>query len=105
MAEPQLISVLHLVAHPELFEGRRVRVVGFCVLVFEGKALYVTEGDHRAANTRHAVWLEVPLSRDNQSRSGTMAIVDATFETTSRGHLGMYVGTLRDVTSLEPWSG
>src|SRR6266850_7297599 len=36
------VSLLELVARPELFDGKRVRVTGYVHLEFEGNALYLS---------------------------------------------------------------
>jgi len=32
-----------------------------------------------------------------------LGVVEGTFDATSRGHLGMWGGTIRDITRLERW--
>lgn len=59
-------SLISLIARPSDFDGKRVVAIGFCLLVFEGKGLYLSETDCRAAITKNALWLEVPFSPDTQ---------------------------------------
>jgi hypothetical protein len=103
MTEPLSLSVINLIARPSDHDGKKVRVIGFCVLAFEGKALYLSEMDFRASITKNALWLETPLSPENQKLSEKVLLVEGTFDATSLGHLGMYSGTIRDVGRLVVW--
>jgi hypothetical protein len=104
MTEPVFTSVIHLIQHPSDYHGKKVRLMGFCVVEFEGKAIYVSEEDHRTAVTKNAIWLEVALSAENRALSGKVDLVEGTFDADSKGHLGMYSGTVREVERFEVWS-
>jgi hypothetical protein len=101
--DDQLTSLIHVIQHPDQYQGKKVRVVGFCNLELEGKALYVSEADY-PAGTKNAVWLDVPLSPENQVVNEKVALVEGTFDGTALGHLGMYSGTIKDVERLQVWS-
>ena len=47
-------SLIELIARPELYDGKRVRVIGFVNLQFEGNGLYVSRGDGRRVSIEMA---------------------------------------------------
>jgi hypothetical protein len=98
------VSLITLIANPERYEGKVVRVIGFVQLEFEGNAIYVHEEDFRRAITDNALWLDVPRGFRGYE-AGSYAIVEGTFTAKDRGHMGMFSGDIKNVTRLEPWLG
>jgi hypothetical protein len=99
--------MIRLIATPEQFNGRRVRVIGFAGIGFESSALYLHEEDFRRKITENALALEI----DERSAKGLdlkaadlkYVIVEATFSSTATGHMGSNAGGLENVTRLEVW--
>ncbi len=98
------VSLMTLIANPERYVGKMVRVIGFVQLEFEGNAIYLHEEDFRRAITDNALWLDVPQGFHGYE-AGSYAIVEGTFTTKSHGHMGMFSGEIANVTRLEPWLG
>jgi hypothetical protein len=62
--------------------------------------IYDSEADRRNGPAKKGIWLETcgtPFAQVNEA----YAIVEGTFDAASRGHLGMWSGTIRDITRLE----
>jgi len=53
------ISLIKLLANPELYNLQVVRAQGFLELEFEGTALYLHREDWEQMLTRNALWLDV----------------------------------------------
>jgi hypothetical protein len=98
------VSLITLIANPDRYEGKVVRVIGFVQLEFEGNAIYLHEEDFRRAITDNALWMDVPQGFRGYE-SGSYAIVEGTFTTKSHGHMGLFSGEIKNVTRLEPWLG
>ena|SRR5439155_6753325 len=102
-------SLIELLARPELYDGRRVRVIGFVNFAFEGNALYLSRADWEHAVTRNGLWIDPPPrfesnwgpSRAEPNRR--YVLVEATFRAERRGHLALWSGALEQVTRLEEW--
>jgi hypothetical protein len=101
--EPLFVSAICLIACPSDYDGKKVIVIGFCLLVFEGKGLYLSEADRRTSITKNAFWLDLPMSADNQKLSEQVVLVEGTFDATNLGHGSMYSGTIKDVTRFQKW--
>ena len=100
-AEPVDVSLLQLIATPSEYGGKVVRVIGFCHLEFEGNGLYLHREDFERAISKNAIWLDV--DRDKQALSDQYVLVEGTFDGRGRGHLGMFAGSLTDVSRIERW--
>jgi hypothetical protein len=98
------VSLVTLIANPDRYEGKVVRVVGFVQLEFEGNAIYLHEEDFRRAISDNGLWLDVPKNFRGY-QAGSYAIVEGIFTSRQRGHMGMFSGEITHVTRLEPWLG
>ena len=104
MSEIEFVSLIRLIQVPEKFHGKRVRVVGHGGVEFEHQALYASRDDLRHAVTKNALWLDLPVTEEAKALNGKCLLVEATFDKESLGHLGMFSGTLAEVTRAEVWS-
>jgi hypothetical protein len=94
--------MVQLLATPERYEGKRVRVKGFCELGFEADGLFLHREDFDIANTDNGLWLDVEGSKVvKQGLGGTYVLVEGRFSGQFRGHLGLWSGAIRDVTRFE----
>lgn len=93
------MSLVQLVVLPAEFEGRKVRVQGFCRFVFEEQSLYLHREDAELLNTANAVWLDT--KERHEGLNGTFVRVEGTFTRKDHGHLGLWPGALVQITRLE----
>ena len=102
-------SLLTLIARPELFDGKPVRVIGYVHFEFEGNGLYVSQDSYEHGVTRNGIWIDPPWEFESDSATARRqpndryAIVEGTFSAHDRGHLGLWGGALERVTRLELW--
>jgi hypothetical protein len=102
-------SLLELITRPEIYDGRRVRVIGWVNLAPEDTALYLSQADWENGLTRSAVWVNPPPNfKIDLGPTGTQpnrryVIVEGTFMARRRGHLDRYSGALEAVTRLDQW--
>jgi hypothetical protein len=101
------VSLMQLIATPERFNGRPVRVIGFCWLEFEGNSLYLHREDFDQGITRNAVWLDLgsPVPARYMELKGKYVVVEGTFSSSERGHFGMFGGSIKAIRRLEDWRG
>jgi hypothetical protein len=104
-SDPVAVSLLELIATPERFKGRWVRLMGFAVLEFEGNAVYLHEEDYLHSLTRNAVWLDLKGSAVAQPNGPAYAIVEGRFDPDVHGHLDLFAAGLVQVQRLSPWAG
>ena len=96
-------SLIHLIATPERYDGKRVMVTGYCNLEFEGNAIYLHADDYRYFHTKNGVWLNVSkkMMSDPKLRQ-THCLVRGVFRAKDHGHLGLFAGALSDIDRYEP---
>jgi hypothetical protein len=100
-AELTDVSIVQLIATPAVWEGKYVRVRGYCRVAFEETGLYLHREDSDILNTRNGIWLDIDPAAHKQLND-KYAFVVGRFTSRSRGHLGAWSGTVRDVQKLGP---
>ncbi|MBW3655001.1 MAG: hypothetical protein KY444_02775 [Gemmatimonadetes bacterium] len=98
------VSIIQLVARPEQFHGRRVRVTGYLWLEFEGNGIYLSESDRTHGVYRNGLWVSfAPGVLDGrQEYSGRYVLVEGTFNAEDRGHMGLWSGAIQQITRALP---
>jgi len=97
------VSLAELITVPERFDGKRVRVVGYAHFEFEGSGLYLHREDSEHLLTKNGVWLTTPAHTDLRRVNDRYVLVEGLFVAREHGHMGMWSGTIREVTRLDPW--
>lgn len=95
-------SFIQLIARPEIYNGKRIQVVGFVNLEFEGNALYLSEELQRHGSEREAVWLDISTMPHPPTFRRGYAYVKGAFTAGPGGHFGMFAGTLSNIERLDP---
>src|ERR1041385_6933670 len=92
------VSMVQLIATPEKFDGKVVRVTGFLSLEFEGVGLYLHREDFQNM-TRNGLWIRPPEKTDlNLSRHYVEVV--GTFEAKEGGHMGAFPAGIGNVTKI-----
>jgi hypothetical protein len=100
-----VVSVSQLIAAPDKFANAQILVTGYCRLLFEGTAIYAYKEDFDR-DLGNQIWLNLradQLTKANQKIS--YCIIAGTYNPSNRGHFGMFVGAIEDITRFEPWPG
>lgn len=95
------VSLIQLISTPAAYDAKTVRVIGFCHLEFEGNGLYLHREDFERAIYKNAIWIDAP--RDKAALSDQYVLIEATFDASEHGHVGLFSGSLKDVTRMERW--
>ena len=108
--EPVAVEVplLRLIAAPQEFHGKVVRVSGVFRYEFEGTALYLTQEHFKRKIRENSIWLEIerPFRVSNAARlrnlAGTYVVVEGEFNANDTGHFGAYInGSLRRIKRID----
>jgi hypothetical protein len=93
------VSLIELIANPTQWNGKRVQVVGFMHLEFEGTAIYVSEEDGKQFITKNGLWLSFRQGAYEQAAAlnDRYVRIRGTFLGRDHGHLGLWSGSLDDV--------
>ena len=103
--EPIDVTLVRLVATPEKFDGKLIRVIGFLRLEFEGNVLYIHQEDYEKAILGNGVWVDVnPLiSKQKAKLDLNYVLVEGVFSSTNKGHMDMWSGAISQVRRAELW--
>lgn len=98
-------SIVELLARPEKFDKRLVRIEGYMKLEFEGNAIYLHKEDAEVGMTRNGFW----LSLDKRTREamaackgGSYVSIEGRFVSGENGHMGLWSGTISDISRCVP---
>ncbi|MBY0229264.1 MAG: hypothetical protein K2W96_08310 [Gemmataceae bacterium] len=105
---PVSVSLVRLIADPAAFDGKLVRVIGFVRIEHEDTAVYLHRDDDENLITKNGLWLAVNDGIAEGSKeaaaNGRYALVEGRFRAKEKGHLGLWSGSIKEVTRLEAWS-
>ena len=103
--EPTDVTLVRLIASPEKFDGKLIRVIGFLRLEFEGNVLYLHREDYENAILGDGIWVDVTPVVTKQSATLNMnyVLLEGVFSAGERGHMGMWSGTIKQVRRAQLW--
>jgi hypothetical protein len=103
--EPIDVTLVQLIANPEKFDGKLVRVIGFLRLEFEGNVLYLHREDYENAILGDGIWVDVTPEITKQSKTLNMhyVLLEGIFSSSDRGHMGMWSGTIKKIRRADLW--
>lgn len=101
------IPLVRLIANPEKYQGKTIQIKGYLKLEFEGNAIYFHEEDYVRSLTENSLWVEFSKELSDKKNvndySKKYVIIVGTFEMNSRGHMGIFGGTMKNITRLDYW--
>lgn len=105
----QHVSLINLIATPEKYHGKWIRVQGVANFEFEGNALFLHREDFKIG-TKNAVWLspstsalkvdEATLAKDF---NGKYVVVEGIFDMNNHGHMDLFSGSINNVSRIASW--
>ena len=91
------VSIGRLVASPEAFHGKTVRVTGVASVHFEGNRLSPSRG---YADLKGTLWVDFDRDKHNEL-DGKVAVVEGTFDGLTFGHWDCCGGAILNVTRTQ----
>jgi transcriptional regulator with XRE-family HTH domain len=100
------VSMVQLLATPEKYDGKLVRVIGVGNLELEGNYLSLNKEDH-AYGAGNSIWIELgdrAISYEEAKEyNGKYVIVEGFFNKDDRGHFDMFCGSIKDISRYQLW--
>jgi len=99
-------SIVQLIANPDAFHAKKVRVIGYMKLEFEGNALYLHAEDYKHSLNRNGLWLEISNGESEkfgECKSKSYVLLEGKFNAENTGHFGLWSGGLENITRCTPW--
>lgn len=103
---PLAVSLVQLIANPEDYDGKFIRVIGFFRMEFEGDAIYLHQEDYKHALTCNGLWIDVTDDIRNRQAEFDQkyVLVEGTFNAKGKGHMGMWSGAIEKISRWYIWS-
>ena len=102
------VSIMQLVANPERYEGKRIQVIGFLRLEFEGNRIYLHREDYEQGIPQNGLAVQLPSAITNEQTNAVnmhYVICLGTFVAAPRGHSELWSGSIKDIERLQVWPG
>jgi hypothetical protein len=102
-------SLISLIANPEKYDGRQVRLIGAFQLEFEGHSFCLHKDDLSQHIHANCLWVDPDfeaLGIDRMTLSGLngqYVLLEGTFHKDNRGHRGLYAGSVGGVWRVTSW--
>jgi hypothetical protein len=103
--EPTDVTLVRLMANPEKFDGKLIRVIGFLRLEFEGNVLYLHREDYENAILGNGIWVDVTpvITEQRATLNMNYVLLEGMFIAGERGHMGMWSGSIKKVRRAQLW--
>jgi len=94
-------SIIKLISNPEEFHNKRIRIIGFLKMEFEGNSIYLHREDYESRNYQNAFWIS--LTDDLKKEiiadecNETFVSLVGTFKMDEHGHRGLWPGEIIDI--------
>jgi hypothetical protein len=94
--------LIKLIANPDKWNGKRVRVMGYLHLEFEGNGIYVSKADFDNDVVKNGLWVTLDENQKEQAKDANdgYVLIEARFDGNNYGHMGLWSGALWDVTRV-----
>lgn len=106
LADPADVSLINLIATPERYNGKLVRIIGYLNLEFEGNALYLHKEDYDSSILKNGIWVDLPRKEaieKTKEFSKHYVIIEGIFDMNDTGHMGLFSGSIIKITRLGLW--
>lgn len=101
------VSMIEVIANPDIWDGKRVRLIGFMHLEFESNGLYLGKSDFEIGLSKNGLWIDTESSRvplETLSKcAGDYALVEGVFRSGPSGHFGMWSGEMTQIIRCMEW--
>ncbi|MDH3639984.1 MAG: hypothetical protein OES09_16195, partial [Gammaproteobacteria bacterium] len=103
------VSLIRLIANPDNYQGRKVRVIGVAILEFEDNNLWVSKEALKYRVLKNAIWIEPNFEKLGASSealskyNGKYVLIEGTFNKNNSGHMGLSVSAIENVTRYQLW--
>jgi hypothetical protein len=95
------VSIIQLIANPQDFENKKIRIKGYLSFQHEGNAIYLHKEDYENVISQNAIYLYIKENDFVENLiekpyKGYMSIVGI-FTNKDKGHRSSFVGAIKEV--------
>jgi hypothetical protein len=104
-AQPLFVSMVALLASPQKYDGKLIRVIGVLGIQFESNALYLHEEDYEYGITKNSFFVRLTEEQEKKFRAldKKHVIVEGMFSANGPEAREMTSGAIFNIYRLEGW--
>jgi hypothetical protein len=96
------VSIIALIARPEMFDGQHVRTMGWVCFGFEKSGLFPQQSDEREGLLFNGIGFQIHIEGVDCKRVGgtfdkSYCIIEGDFSAANKGHMSLYSGAITNV--------
>lgn len=98
--------MIRLLATPEKYQGKVIRIVGFLHVGFEDNGIYLHKEDYYQSLFANGLWVEFSAKTGVEASklNNSYVLLVGKFDATKTGHMGLWSGSLTDIQRLVSWN-
>ena len=103
------VSLISLIATPEKYHNKKVRVIGAGRLEFEGNAICLSKDDLVYGISRNCLWTNVDPESIRSTKekleefNDKYVLIEGVFNSENTGHMGMNSGGIENINRYDLW--
>ena len=97
------VSMVELLANPEKYDHKRVRLMGYIHFEFEGNGIYLHKEDEANHLYANGLWVSLAADVSPEDCQDTYVLIEGLFEARDRGHMGLWSGAVSHITRCMKW--
>lgn len=101
------VSLISIIAAPEKYDGKKVRVRGVFRYEYECIALYLSESDYNNCFEKNSITIVVPekiSATEAFALNGKPVILEGTYHKIREGTITLHTGKIDNITRFEEWA-
>jgi hypothetical protein len=102
------LSLVNLIATPEKYHGKKVQIIGFLNIEFEGNGIYLHKDDYEHGIYSNGFWVSIDQKTgktiSNNKLNKSYVLIEGAFNMKQRGHMGLWSGEIENITRIIKWN-
>ena len=102
------VSLVSLIATPEKYHEKKVRIVGYVNIEFEGNGIYLHKDDYKHGIYSNGFWISIDKNIRqkiaDEKMNKSYVLLEGIFNMNQRGHMGLWSGEIEQITRIIKWN-
>jgi hypothetical protein len=107
-ASNHTLSLINLISTPEKYHGKKVQVIGYLNLEFEGNGLYLHKEDYEYSIYSNGFWVSFDKNTIqkivDEKLNNEYVLLVGVFNMNKRGHMGLWSGEIEQINRIIKWN-
>jgi hypothetical protein len=102
-----ILSIISLIATPEKYHQKKVKVIGYLNIEFEINGIYLHTEDYERGLTKNAIWVRldenIRKQINDQNLNQHYVLIQGIFDMENNGHGDLYNGEISQIDRITLW--